>query len=533
MSSAAAASAPPSSAGATLRSKKSVEDIWPVHGKRFLVRVDFNVPIKKGVISNDYRIRSALPTVRRIIDFGGICILMSHLGRPKGVKYSEVAASEEARAYALRVWAKEAGTGKTSFFARLSGADKKRLLSWSSVADRAASMNEASGAGKTALFSSLPEDEKRVLLDKLTATMRQEVQFPQLRQYQGYEEELSLRPVAQRLQELLGGGKQVSFADDCLNCSEAVAALRPGDVMLLENVRFYSDESGKKASERDEMAQRLAAFADYFVSDAFGTAHRDSATMTSIARVLGHGACGYLMDREINYFARVLGSPPRPMVAIVGGAKVSDKIQLLENMLQRIDKLIIGGAMAYTFLKSRGVDIGKSYCESGQSFVDQYGETQDIVTLAASLLLKAQQRGVEVYLPLDHVCHTECKATDQALVTADANVPAGYMALDIGPKTIAQFTGVIATCNAAIWNGPMGVFEIPTYSAGTYAIAKSLADNTETRGLLSIIGGGDSASAAEQSGQAVRISHVSTGGGASLELLEGKILPGIAVLDDK
>jgi phosphoglycerate kinase len=515
----------------SLKNKKTVDDIWPMANKKVLMRVDFNVPIKNGIISNDYRIRSALPTIRRVVDYGGICILMSHLGRPKGVKYAEVSKDEAKKRRALSTWRAEAGTGKTAFFAVLSGADKKRVLSWSSLAQEAVALDEKEGGGKTALFSRLPEPEKRTLLDKLTAEMRQEVQFPQLRQYGGFEEELSLRPVAKRLEELLE--RPVVFAEDCLDAHRYVENLKPGDVMLLENVRFYSEESSSKESERMLMATKLAEYADYFVSDAFGTAHRDSATMTTIAKVLGHGAAGYLMDREINYFAKVLVAPARPMVAIVGGAKVSDKILLLENMLTRINKLIIGGAMAYTFLKAKGVEIGKSYCEAGQSFTDKYGEKKDIVKLAEGLLERAKAQNVEVFLPVDHICHTECKATDSPVTTTDANVPAGMMALDIGPKTLALYIQAMSDCKTAIWNGPMGVFEIPTYQAGTYGIAKAMGDGTEQRQMLSIIGGGDSASAAEKSGHAERMSHVSTGGGASLELLEGKILPGIAVLDDK
>jgi phosphoglycerate kinase len=254
--------------------------------------------------------------------------------------------------------------------------------------------------------------------------------------------------------------------------------------------------------------------------------------MTGIPNVLGHGAGGYLVEREITAFAQVMGSPPTPVVAIVGGAKVSDKILLLENLLNKIDQLIIGGAMAYTFLKATGYNIGKSYCEVGQSFTDRYGETTNIVQLASNLLEKAAAKNITVYLPIDHVCHTECKATDEALVTEDANVPDGYMALDIGPKTIDIYKDVIAQCKTAVWNGPMGVFELECYSKGTFAIAKAMGDGTQEKGMLTIIGGGDSASAAEQSGDAKRMSHVSTGGGASLELMEGKMLPGLAVLDD-
>jgi phosphoglycerate kinase len=516
----------------TLKPKKSVDDMWPMIGKRVLVRVDFNVPIKNAIISNDYRIRSALPTIYKIIDNGGICILMSHLGRPKGVKMA-LADDNSEKKRMLQTWMSERGTGKTAFFACLTHEEKLKVLSWCTMPgkDRFLASKERV-PGKTAFFATLPEDEKTRLLDLHAAENQREVAFPQLRQYQGYEEELSLKPVADRLSELLD--RPVLFAPDCLDATEFVNTLKPGDVLLLENVRFYTEESSKKETERLAMAEKLGAYCDYFVSDAFGTAHRDSATMTSIAKVLGHGAAGYLMEREINYFAQVLGTPPRPMLAIVGGAKVSDKILLLENMLKKIDFLIIGGAMAYTFLKSQGVDIAKSFCESGQSFTDSYsGEKIDIVQLAGNLLKKAKELNVEVYLPVDHVCHTECKPTPNPVITEGRDVPAGHMALDIGPKTIEIFSAVIKRSKAAVWNGPVGVFEIPSYSKGTFSIAELLATQSQDHGLLSIIGGGDSASAAELCGAASRITHVSTGGGASLELLEGKILPGIAALDDK
>ena len=514
-----------------LKLKKTVDDIWPMANKKVLVRVDFNVPIKGGVIRSDLRIRAAVPTIRRIVENGGVCILMSHLGRPKGVKYADVMASEDYRRRHLQTWALEAGTGKTTFFAFLAGAEKKAVLAKSSLADKAASLSEAENSGKTHLFSQLTESEKAQLLEEHVQRLRQETQFPQLRQYGGFEEELSLKPVAKKLEEIMG--QPVHFAEDCLDAEQSVKKLRPGDILLLENVRFYSDESSKKEDERRVMAEKLASYADYFISDAFGTAHRDSATMTGIARAMGHGAAGYLMAREITYFTKVLGEPVRPMVAIVGGAKVSDKIKLLENMLERIDVLVIGGAMAYTFLKAQGFEIGKSFCEAGQSFTDKYGEKVDIVQLAAALLTKAKERGVKVFLPVDHVCHTACEATDKPLTTEDANVPSEYMALDIGPKTIKMYEEAVAACKTCIWNGPMGVFEIPPYHTGTFAIARLMAEQTKSSGMLSIIGGGDSASAAEKSGHDVGMSHVSTGGGASLELLEGKELPGIAVLDDK
>lgn len=238
------------------------------------------------------------------------------------------------------------------------------------------------------------------------------------------------------------------------------------------------------------------------------------------------------MAKEISAFVNVLSDPPRPLCAIVGGAKVSDKILLLEHLMTQIDVLVIGGAMAYTFLKAQGYEIGNSFSQVGQSFRDKYGEQVDILELAKHLLKGAAAKKIQVYLPIDHVCHTSCVPTGEPVVTDDANVPQGYMALDIGPKTIEIYCKKTSECKAVIWNGPMGVFEIDTFSTGTFAIAKVMGDETEKNGMLSIIGGGDSASAAELAGQASRMSHVSTGGGASLELLEGKELPGIRVLDD-
>lgn len=411
--------------------KKSIDDA-PLKDKKVLVRVDFNVPLKDGKITNDFRIRSALPTIEKVLKEGGSCILMSHLGRPTGALISDAKPATGVR---------------------------------------------------------------------------------------GYEAADSLKPIAERLSELLK--KPVAFAPDCLDASSFVEALKPGSVLLLENVRFYKEEGSKKEGERMAMAKVLASYGDVYVSDAFGTAHRDSATMTGIPKALGTGYAGYLMEKEINYFSKVLNDPPRPLVAIVGGAKVSDKIQLLDNMLTRINYLVIGGAMAYTFLKAQGHSIGNSMCET------------DKLELAKSLLEKAKERKVEVFLPVDHVCNKEFKAADKPLITEGADIPEGYMALDIGPKTTAAYVEVIGKCKSIIWNGPMGVFEMPCYSNGTFSVAKAMGDGTAKGTLMSIIGGGDSASAAELCNEAPRMSHVSTGGGASLELLEGKSLPGVSILADK
>lgn len=522
-----------------LKPKKSVDDIWPMYNKNVLVRVDLNVPVKNGVIakSREQRIRAVIPTIRKIIGDGGKAILMSHMGRPTGHKYSVLRTSEEKRCRYLKIWADEAGVGYTTYFAICNGEEKKKILSWSSVSGEALSLSELEGAGKTDLFASLSNEEKKLLLQRFHTDKSCDT-FPQLRHYNGFDDELTLRPVAMRLAELLndgsGPGVVVKFAEDCLGADEIVASLEPGQVLLLENIRFYSDENSRVPSERMAMASKIASYGDYFVSDAFGTSHRkNSATMVGLPAILGHGCCGYLMQKEITAYSRLLGGAPRPVVAIVGGAKVSDKILLLDHILQKIDCLIIGGGLAYTFLKAAGYQIGNSFHESGQSFGDKYGERQNIDELAREFFIKAKQSNVEVLLPRDHVCNTRCEATSRVLITETANIPSGYMALDIGPRTCELYQKRISQCKTAVWNGPMGVFEIASYATGSFSIAKAMGDGTQQRGLLSIIGGGASADAAEMCGHASRVSHVSSGGGASLDLLEGKVLPGIDALDDK
>jgi len=243
--------------------------------------------------------------------------------------------------------------------------------------------------------------------------------------------------------------------------------------------------------------------------------------VTGIPKVLGQGAAGYLVQKEVEAFRQILVEPPKPFVAIVGGSKVSDKILLLEQLMEKVDKLLIGGAMAYTFLKAQGKEIGKSYSQEGET-----------LELALKLLEKAKKKGIDVQLPIDHVCNTEFAESDKPLVTDSVDIPEGYMALDIGPKTVALYQEKLQDCGAALWNGPMGVFEMEAYKAGTFTVATTLGDLTQNKKMISIIGGGDSAAAAEISGQAVRMTHVSTGGGASLELLEGKALPGLVALDN-
>ena len=528
-----------------LKTKRSVDDIWPVYNKNVLVRVDFNVPgVRNGIIAkhNDERIRAAIPTIRKIINEGGKAILMSHMGRPTGHRYEVLKSCKQKQHRYLEIWKQEKGVGYTAYFSICGGADKKKILSWSSVSEKACALREFEGEGKTDLFASLSNEEKKSLLKRFqaeTESNHHNSSFPQLRQYDGFDDELTLRPVAVRLSELLNDGSSarvvVKFAEDALDADDIVSSLEPGQVLLLENVRFYSDENTHNESDRRIMAQRIASYGDYFVSDAFGTSHRkNSATMVDLPAVLGHGAAGYLLQKEILSYAKLVhGDAPRPMVAIVGGAKVSDKILLLEHILKQIDSLIIGGAMSYTFLKAVGIKIGDSFHESGQSFGDKYGERKDIDIMARRFLLKAKACNVKILLPIDHVCHTSCEGTDTPLITKDANVPDGYMALDIGPQTIDMYKACIAQCQTAVWSGPMGVFEIPTFAAGSFSIAKAMGDGTQERGLLSIIGGGASADAAQRCGHASRVSHVSSGGGASLDLLEGKVLPGIDALDNK
>jgi len=522
-----------------LKHKRSVDDLWPVRRKRVLVRVDFNLEINNGVIdkSKDQRIRAAIPTIRRITDQGGICVLMSHMGRPTGHKFSVLKNDDAKRRRYLNIWKDEKGAGYTVYFSLLSGEIKKKILGWSSVATSAADLSEVQGTGKTDLFASLSNAEKKSLLKRFQNGDHSTTLFPHLRQYDGYHDELTLMPVATRLYELLNADPSrppvdVHFAEDCMNASDMVASLLPGQVLLLENLRFYSDENSLIESERMIMAQHLAKYGDYFVSDAFGTSHRrNSATTVELPAIIGHGCCGYLLKKEIESYVDLLGDSPRPMLAIVGGAKVADKISLLEHILRKIDTLIIGGAMAYTFLKVAGYEIGNSFNESGQSFIDKYGGRRNIDELAQNFLIKAKACNVQVLLPVDHVCHTTCEATDSPLITETAHIPSGFMGLDIGPRTIELYRKCVSQSKSVVWNGPMGVFEIPTYATGSFSIAKEMGDGTQ-EGLLSIIGGGASADAARMCGHASRVCHVSSGGAASLDLLEGKVLPGIDALDD-
>lgn len=403
--------------------KKSVADLKEIdlQGKRALVRVDFNVPLDDGKITDDTRIRAALPTIQYLVEHGARVILVTHLGRPKG-----------------------------------------------------------------------------------------------------FDESLRLTPIAERLSELLG--QPVIKTNDVIGpqVEQTVMGLQDGQVALLENVRFYPEEE----KNNPEFAQKLSALAELYVNDAFGTAHRAHASTEGVARYLRPSVAGFLLQKELEYLGKALEDPERPVLAIMGGAKVSDKIQLIRNMLGKVDSIVIGGAMAYTFLKAQGLETGASRCETSTTKKD--GTTIDLLQLALDLLSEAKERNVTFLLPVDHRTNSTFADNPEPPITEDANIPEGQMALDIGPKTETLYVNEVKKSRVVIWNGPMGVFELPGYSHGTFAVAQALAESDS----LSIVGGGDSASAAEKAGVVDKLSHVSTGGGASLEFLEGKTLPGVAALDE-
>jgi phosphoglycerate kinase len=385
-------------------------------GKKVLVRVDFNVPQDKvtGAITDDTRIRAALPTINYLTGAGAIVILTSHLGRPKGVT-----------------------------------------------------------------------------------------------------ENLRLNPIAARLSELLG--KPVAKTDDCIGDAVAstVAGLSNGAVVLLENVRFYAEEE----KNDPEFAKKLASVADMYVNDAFGAAHRAHASTEGVTKYLTPSVAGFLLDKELQYLSGAIEAPKRPLAAIVGGSKVSSKIGVIESLLGKVDKLLIGGGMIFTFYKARGLAVGKSLVE------------EDKLELAKSLEEIAKQKGVQLLLPTDVVVADNFAPDANAQTVSIDAIPDGWMGLDIGPDSLKVFQAALADCKTVIWNGPMGVFEFDKFAAGTDGIAHTLAGLTDT-GTITIIGGGDSVAAVEKVGVADKMSHISTGGGASLELLEGKVLPGIAALND-
>ena len=422
-----------------------------VKGKKVIARCDFNVPMKDGVITDDKRIVGAMPTIKYLVDNGAAVILCSHMGRPHNIFNEKL---------------------------KLDKKEKKKI-------------------------EALPEEER----EAATAAA--------LEKAKGDITKLSLAPVAKRISELLG--KEVIMASDVIgpDATAKAAALKPGEVLLLENVRFHSEEEAND----EAFAKKLASMADVYVNDAFGTAHRAHATTAGIAQYCPEmpAVCGYLIQKEISVMGGALTEPKRPFVAILGGAKVSDKIAVIENLIAKVDTLIIGGGMAYTFFKAQGLNIGTSICED------------DKMELANELLAKAKANGVNFLLPVDNVIADKYDENADYKVVDSAAIPDGWMGLDIGPKTTELYAKAVADAATVVWNGPMGVSEWANFANGTRGVAKALADSS----AITIIGGGDSAAAVETLGFADQITHVSTGGGASLEFLEGKSLPGIACLNDK
>lgn len=415
--------------------KMTIRDV-AIQGRRILMRVDFNVPIKEGRVGDDTRITAALPTLHYVLEKGGSLVLMSHLGRPKG---------------------------------------------------------------------------------------------------QGYEAEFSLKPVADRLQELLGC--PVQFGTDCIGAEtiRQAQSLKPGEILVVENTRFYKEEEGKaklaadamdeqkKAAKADmkakqkEFARKLAELGDgqIFCNDAFGSAHRAHASTAILCQFHKFNVAGFLMEKEIDYLGQALEAPKKPFVAIIGGAKISGKIDVVTHLMDKCDAILIGGGMAYTFYKAQGFKVGNSLVE------------EDRVGMAKDILAQAKVKGVKLLLPVDNIAADQFSATAQTQLVGQ-NIADGWMALDIGPQTIALYCAEIAQAKTIVWNGPMGCFEMKPFAKGTFAICQAVADSES----LSIIGGGDSVSAVNQSGLADQMTHISTGGGASLEFLEGKALPGVTALTD-
>ena len=428
--------------------KKSVEDI-DLAGKRVLVRCDYNVPLKDGVITSDKRIVGALPTIQYLLDKGCKVILCSHMGKPHSI-FTE-------------------GFGLTK-------KEKQKV--------EALPAEEQAAAKAALLEKALKEDKKK----------------------------FTLKPVADRLNELLGD--KVTFAEDLIgpDAQAKVAALEAGKAVLLENTRFDARETKNGA----DLAKALADYADIYVNDAFGAAHRAHASTAGVADYLP-AVCGYLIQKEISVMGQALEDPARPFVAILGGAKVSDKIGVINNLIEKVDTLIIGGGMAYTFFRAMGHNIGTSICE------------EDKLDLAIELMEKARAKGVNFLLPVDNVIAREYNENSTFMSIYSDSIPDGWMGLDIGSITQELYAKSIQGAGTVVWNGPMGVSEWENFAGGTRAVAKAVAES----GSISIIGGGDSAAAVELLGYADKMTHISTGGGASLELLEGKTLPGIACLLDK
>mgnify|MGYP000681793162 FL=1 len=435
--------------------KKTIRDV-DVKGKKCLVRVDFNVPMKDGVITDENRINGALPTIKYLMEHGAKVILCSHLGKPHNI------------------------------FTPNFKLNKK----------------------EKAALDALPEAERDAAKAEMVA-----------KALKGDAKKFSLEPVAKRLNELLDG--KVTFAHDIVgeDAQAKVAAMKDGEVVLLENTRFDAGEEGRDL----EFCKKLAAFADIYVNDAFGTAHRSHASTAAIVEygLVKTAVCGFLIEKELSVMADALEHPVHPFVAILGGAKVADKLNVINNLLDKCDTLIIGGGMAYTFLKAKGYEVGKSLLD------------EEKIGYCAEMMEKAKAEGKTLLLPVDCVTIAEfpnpIDAPVETVVVDADKIPADRESADIGPKTRELYAAAIKTAKTVIWNGPMGIFENPTLAQGTFAVAKAMAESSAT----TIIGGGDSAAAVAQLGFADKMSHVSTGGGASLELFEGKVLPGIACLNDK
>ncbi len=390
-----------------------------IQGKRVLMRVDFNVPVKDGVVQDDTRIVAALPSIKYVLENGGSLVLMSHCGRPKGEKNME----------------------------------------------------------------------------------------------------FTLKPAADRLAELLGDVK-VTLAPDVIGpeVKALVDANKPGEIVVLENVRFYHEEEGKKCTPeaQEAFAKELATFGDVYVSDAFGTAHRAHASMAVVTKYIDQCAAGFLLEKEIEYLGKTLENPEKPFVAIIGGAKISGKIDVVTNLMDKCDAILIGGGMAFTFDRARGVAVGNSLVE------------EDKIELAGEIIKQAAEKGVKLMLPVDAMC-ADAFSADANTKVVEGDIEDGWMGLDIGPKTIELYCNEIAGAKTVVWNGPMGCFEMAPFAKGTFAVCEAVANAD----CVSIIGGGDSVSAVNKSGVADKMSHVSTGGGASLEFMEGKAMPGIVALTDK
>ena len=415
--------------------KMTLRDV-DLKGKKVIMRVDFNVPVKEGVIKDDTRIKGALPSIKYVLDNGGKLILMSHMGRP---------------------------------------------------------------------------DEKGITPDT------------------------SMKIVADYLGKMLG--KPITFVADCAAADAEVAAMKDGDIVMLENTRYHKEEQAKckqKDGESDEdfkarkaalkdqqkvLAKKLASYGDIYCNDAFGTAHRAHASTAVITKYIGTSVAGFLMEKEIAFLGNAVEKPVRPFVAILGGAKVSDKLAVVKNLLGKVNTLIIGGGMAYTFLKAQGHSVGNSLCELDQ------------LEYAKEMIAKAKEAGVNFQLPVDNIAADKFDAEANTQIVG-ADIPDGWMGLDIGPKTVELYAAAIKEAKTVVWNGPMGCFEMPKFAEGTMGVCKAVAE-VKANGGVSIIGGGDSVAAVNKSGLADKMTHISTGGGASLEYLEGKVLPGVDALTDK